>query len=164
MQVMSFDLDSTVWDTQHRIGLIKENRKDMTEQDWVNYSLACVDDTPGPAWDLLMAVQHIDVYSHMGTIFVTRRDNAAREATEKKFAEHEIFYDALLMLKDEFSNEERSQPAWKVRAILDYQERTGNEVCLHVDDNAAVVEACKAAGIPAMRVCPNYETEATKGL
>lgn len=153
------DLDSTVCHTEHRAKLIAEDR---SQTDWEAYAMACADDGDGPAMDLL----RVFISQGIRVVFTTRRDVAARELTQVWFSYRGLWYPEdydLLMLKDEYSNEERDQAAWKVRALRDYERRTGNEILIHVDDNPSVIEAMDKEGIPTLLVTPDYVSEYAKG-
>jgi hypothetical protein len=164
--VYSFDLDSTLADTLHRRHLIKDSRSDMTEQDWIDYSLACGDDTAGPAGPMLDAIIAQQSESALGVDFivVSRRDNASREATLQWLSDRGWVPAELIMLKDEFEgSDERKHAVWKANAVLDYQARTGNRVVLHVDDWHAVTQYLLSVGIPAVTIRGDEEGEYAAG-
>lgn len=155
MKVMSFDLDSTVCDTMHRRHVINTTDRNLT--DWMAYSMACGDDSEGPAFPLLTAW-----YESGGEfIVVSRRFTEAKALTEKWFAERGLFPLDMLMLKDEFpGSESRVHAEWKVNAIKHFVNTYDECVRLHVDDLSSVTEAMTAAGIPALTVSsPNGEGE-----
>ena len=144
MDVVSFDLDSTVCHTMHRRHII--NTADRTKTDWHAYSMACANDGEGPAMSLLVSMCRDNF------IVVSRRETDTRDITFKWFADRGLQPMAMMLLKDEFSSQERDHALWKVIAIKDYEARTGNRVVLHVDDRLDVTEAMEAAGIPALTV------------
>jgi hypothetical protein len=176
--IVSFDLDSTLADTQHRRYLIKPDRAQMTAQDWVDYSQACVNDTDGPAAPMIQSViaqQERDFWLELypprerskmalDFIVVSRRDNSAREATEKWLSVRGWTPRRLIMLKDEFAgSDEREHAQWKLNAIRAYEAETGDRVILHVDDWHHVTQHLLSAGVSAITIRGDVEGEYADG-
>lgn len=143
MDVVAFDLDSTACNTLHRRHII--NTEDRTLTDWVAYSMACADDTEGPAFPLVRIFKD-------NFIVVSRRDNEARQLTDNWFKERDLHPLDMLLLKDEFSSDERDHGLWKVAAIRAWEARTGNKVILYVDDRLDVRDTMFEAGIPSIAI------------
>lgn len=154
LDVVSFDLDSTLCSTHHRRHIIDKQHRDRT--DWVAYSMACKDDGKGPAFDMAMMLHEMNV----PMIVTSRRDQAAYDLTMEWLDRHGLT-DILEvnLLKGPNSNNEFKQAPWKVKSIRDYEQRSGNRVVLHVDDFPDVIAAVRADGIGGLLVTDGYESE-----
>ena len=164
--IVSFDLDSTLANTEHRRHMIKPVRSDMTAQDWADYSQACVLDSDGPAAPMIRAITEQQALmpnpelARIDFIVVSRRDNVAREATTKWLSDRGWYPRQLIMLKDGFTGSgERNHPRWKANAIRAYEAYSGDRVILHVDDWHAVTKHLLSVGIPAITVRGDTEGE-----
>lgn len=146
MDVISWDLDSTLVDTRHRQHLILDDRE---ATDWVAYSMACPQDTIGPAWGMFEALRYS---TDLGHIAVTRRNHEALALTRAWFRDQAAdVFEAVLMLGGPHSTPEREHGLWKCRQIINWEERTGNRVILHVDD-APIGPQFEEARIPFLQV------------
>jgi hypothetical protein len=168
--IYSFDLDSTLAETTHRRDLILGDRSKMVDQDWIDYALACKDDSDGPAAPFLNAiiaqqggidgVPSARTFKPIDFIVVSRRDNAAKDLTIEWLNARGWAPKALIMLKDEFKGSDaRLQPQWKANAIRAYERTSGDQVVLHLDDFHAVTQHLLSVGIPAMTVRGDEEGE-----
>lgn len=157
MDVVSFDLDSTLCSTHHRRHIIDKQHRDRT--DWVAYSMACADDGEGPAFDLAMMLLEMNV----PLIVTSRRDQAAYDLTMDWLDRHGLA-DVLEvnLLKGPHNNTEYKQAPWKVRSIRDYEQRSGRRVALHVDDFPDVIEEMRKAGIGGLLVTDGFASEAPR--
>lgn len=149
MDVVSWDLDSTLCDTRHRQHMIGDGEA-RKHTDWNAYSLACAGDTEGPAWALF---EMLRMQTDLGHIVVSRRNHSAAMLTNRWFEDHigHAVFTELLMLGGPLNTPELDHGKWKVAQILAYEARTGNRVVLHVDD-APIADDFAAADIPFLHI------------
>ncbi len=90
------DLDGTFCDNNHRLVLLPENMRKITQMDWRKFNKACSDDKP--------IMQMIYIYESLRIMLVdqpkyvvTSRDEGCRVETTKWLFRHGIEYDELHM-------------------------------------------------------------------
>lgn len=142
LEVVSVDLDSTIYDTHHRHHLIDRVRG----TDWNAYSAAHINDTPGPAWELVRLFTRMDV----PFIIVSGRSESARESTVAKLLADGI--EPLYVFLEDERHGGMDHGAWKALRLKEIQDEYNLKVSFHIDDIAAVGVACEAVGIPTMLV------------
>jgi uncharacterized HAD superfamily protein len=145
-QIVTVDIDSTLADTRHRVGLIDTNDREAT--DWLAYAKACADDEPT---DVIALLRLLDL--NYGIVLVTSRPAGARSETETWLALQAVPYDALVMNESVMDTTGRYMDATehKVAALRDLNTRF--EIVLHIDDWWQTAEAVKdQLGIPVVVV------------
>lgn len=142
LEVVSFDLDSTTYNTRHRHYLIDR----VNGTDWDYYSMQSIDDTPGPAWHLARLLTKFGI----PFIIVSGRSECAREVTLAKLEEDEIRPLHVFMCDERHNTMDHG--AWKALRIKEVQDEYNLKVLFHVEDITAVAIACEALGVPTMLV------------
>lgn len=165
-RIVTFDLDSTLCDTEHRFSLI--NRTGST--DWRAYALACTNDA------LVEGVARmVDVAKQAGleVHYVTGRHEDARWQTVDWLTKH--LHEGLtvperLHMDDSVGGDHvkafGTHHAYKAHTILELVKRLDAEIVFHVDDHPSVVAHLSKLGIPCICVRPPYEVRSlsTKNL
>ena len=152
--LVSFDLDSTIFDTTHRQHMIA-GRRDWPASKWVAYSMACKDDGPGPAMPFAQYLTAI------GAPFVvaSARDELARDLTRETLAANAIRPWGIF-LRETISHEGLAHGEWKAQCLLHIERLYNRKISLHVDDWSAVAEETAKVGIPTMLVhAPGFSEE-----
>ena len=156
-KLVTFDLDSTLCDTEHRFKLI--DRVGVT--DWHGYAMACVDDELVEGVARLVNVARDAGYE---IHYVTGRHEGARFPTITWLKEHLDEDDGvgarLHMDTTESGNhvvEFGSHSAFKAHMVTSLAERLGREVYFHIDDHPSVALELAKRGVPCIAVRPPYE-------
>lgn len=162
-RIATFDLDSTLCDTEHRHHLIDR----VNGTDWAAYSAACVDDelVHGVAALVHLAYQTMDEVH-----FVTGRMESSRAETVAWLMENlELSEDVThnLHMDDTESGDHvtefGSHAAYKVHRITELAKRLDAVVVFHVDDYPEVAAKLAEAGIPCVCVRPPFEVRSLTG-
>lgn len=153
--VMS-DLDSTLFDTQHRHHMADEC---LMTGNWDEYSKASVDDDlivgTAATLRLLYPVHQIHL--------VSGRSEVAREVTESILGQFGVPYDKLVMYDRSLWPEKPTNGALKVHYIQTMR-NLGYQVVLFLEDWSETAEAIEAVGVPVLCVNPRYKTPLTTHL
>jgi hypothetical protein len=159
--IISFDMDSTLADTQHRWHLI--NEEDRAATDWDAYSMACADDSVGPAYLLAMTMLRLGA----SIVVCSARSKCADQLTRKWLNQRDIRPLAMTLYDEsehgtDYKTNAISHSEWKAEALLKLNQfcikRCGEEITMHVDDQFKVKEVVEAkTGIPVLVVHPGFE-------
>lgn len=164
MKVILWDLDSTLCNTMHRQAMVPAIRaSNNTGPTWVDYSLACVGDTPVEGAVALVRLLASSTYTdpdgehHQYRQFgVSGRNRAAEAATRQWLRRYEVPLDDVILRADDDDTE---NGLFKVRIILSLRE-AGHDVVLFMEDwteTAAVIR--EKTGVPALVVKGEYIEE-----
>lgn len=149
LQIVGFDLDSTMCDTEHRHGMIKRNDPNM---DWGKYSLACVNDSPGPALPLAQMLSSIE----FPFIVLSARSEIARPQTLEWLSAHDV-KPWHVYLEDERHHHMAAGSAtghaeWKALRLKEIQDELNVEFLFYVEDHSTVAVELSKIGIPCILV------------
>lgn len=143
LDVVSLDFDSTIACTRGRWHMI--DRENGT--DWDAYSLACVNDTPGPALPLAQMLTKFEI----PFIIVSARSEIAREVSYDWLYSYGIHPWALFMC-DADNPHDGNHGEWKAKRIKAIQDNNNWNILYHVDDIKDVAEHLEPLGIPTILV------------
>ena len=138
MRVAVFDIDGVLADVRHRVHLVDRRR----HRDWDAFFAAAVSDPVLP--EGLQAVSQASA-DGLAIAYLTGRPERCREDTEAWLARYALPPGSPLMRPD---HDRRPAREFKVEALRGLDR--GSSVAYLVDDDAAVVEAARAAGFPVM--------------
>lgn len=154
--IVSFDLDSTLADTQHRHGMIDRERG----TDWEAYSMACENDAPGPAFPLARTYQALGAR----LVVCSARNECARDLTRKWLRGNGLHVETMVLYDkyahgDDLARDAITHDVWKADQLLKLNQwclKNWHEpIALHVDDWPVVKATVEAkAGIPVVIVDP----------
>lgn len=151
--VVLWDLDSTLANTAHRqhmVPAIKEYRKDGPT--WVDYSMACVDDTPVEGAATLVRL----LWGRIKQFGVSGRNASAEQLTQQWLDRHDIPLDDLYLRDD---GDHTPNGKYKVRVINQIR-ASGLEVVLFVEDWKETGEYIQAeTGVPVLLVQGDYAVD-----
>lgn len=146
-QCIVTDLDSTVCNVEHRSNLAPQDK--TLNLNWVEYSKACIDDTPNEA-----VVRLLQILALTFPIFVVSGRNVeAVEETQEWMRRHNVPYTEIRLHSD---SDLRHNAEYKLEYIQSLRDR-GYEPVLMLEDHQAVADAVTAAGVPTLLVTPPYE-------
>lgn len=153
VRVVTFDLDSTLCDTEHRHWMIDR----VNGTDWDAYSRACAGDGLVQATAALI---HMLAAVGYQIHYVTGRTVASLKETRAWLDKHNLPCDGLWM--DETDGADHiatygGHAQYKVARVRDVAAAAGVPVSLHVDDWADVKAALEADGVPT--ICVRTPTE-----
>jgi hypothetical protein len=150
IDVVGWDLDSTVFDTSHRRLYIDKIR--AGEGTWLEYSLLCAGDTPIPGV--------IDVMTLLSKttrqIAISGRNMCALDLTWKSIRQYGIPLDEVILRPDEDLTENGE---FKVR-MLRKLEGAGMAVKLFMEDWPPTADYIRSAGFPVLVLNPCYPATA----
>lgn len=159
-RIVTFDLDSTLCDTEHRFNLI--NREGDT--DWLAYAMGCADDVVVEGVARLVETAKRAGYA---VHYVTGRHEASRSRTVawlRQFMCETVNVSTRLHMDDTASGnhvvEFGSHAAFKAHKILKLVEDLDTTIVFHVDDHPSVAVELADKGIPVVCVRPPYEVRA----
>lgn len=137
-EIVTFDLDSTLADTQHRQHMIN---RDGGATDWAAYAQECYKDKPVVSVVLMLHAlsERYDIW------IVSARDGSARERTQHWLASYGIHPKGMI-LDDGTIEHTPSHGHYKLAAVELIEEMTGQKVAMHVDDWAQVAWTFQQAG------------------
>lgn len=151
--VVLWDLDSTLANTSHRqpmVPLIKARTPDGPT--WLDYSLACSDDTPVDGAAVLVRL----LGGRIRQFGVSGRNKSAEKLTWRWLDEHEIPLDELYLRED---SDHTPNGEYKVRVIRQIR-ASGLEVVLFVEDWKETGEYIRdQTGVPVLLVQGDYAVE-----
>lgn len=157
--IVTFDLDSTLCDTEHRFHMIDRTKP----MDWKAYAKACGADELVAGVAALVRVCEVGGYE---CHYVTGRHNDSRQETIAWLREHldEVVGVDLRLHMDTTTREDGdhvqefgSHAAYKVHMVQSLAARLDAKVLFHVDDHASVAAALADAGIPCVCVRAPFE-------
>lgn len=151
VKVVACDLDSTVADTQHREHLAPPADQKANVNNWIPYSMACVDDTPIPG--VVAALRSLKEAGHR-IFFVSGRNIEAMEATQEWLIKHDIPFDHIRLHRE---NDLRHNGEYKAQVINSWK-NNGFDVRLMLEDHISVCEIIEEkTGVPCLTVRPRYD-------
>jgi hypothetical protein len=139
--VVSFDLDSTLCCTEHRKPMIVEGFND-----WAAYSLACVNDSDGPALPMAQYLSSIGA----PLVVCSARDEVARPQTMKWL--HDRGVNPWMVVLNRGEETGHIHGKWKVQQLLRIEKILGRKIVAHFDDHSSVAEATEPVGIKTILV------------
>jgi hypothetical protein len=139
--VVTFDLDSTLCNTTERQKMIVEGFVD-----WEEYSLACSDDTDGPALPLAQYLSSIGA----PIAICSARDAIARDKTLAWLAGRGV--KPWLVVLNEGDCNGYNHGYWKAKKLVEIQERLGRKIVAHFDDISDVAVMTAKIGIKTILV------------
>lgn len=146
-----WDLDSTLANTTHRqdmVPLIKAGDGPT----WVDYSLACGDDTPIEGAAALVRL----LWGRIHQYGVSGRSMSAEQATQQWLEKHEIPLDGLFLRADD---DKTPNGEHKVRVIRDLRDQ-GVDIVLFVEDWKETGDYIhEQTGVPVLYVQGEYAVE-----
>jgi uncharacterized HAD superfamily protein len=149
-KAVCYDLDSTMFDVFHREHLAPEGALRADVDNWIDYSKACVGDTP-----VAGVMKSAKMFKKAGynIFFVSGRNFEAYDETIAVIEANDIPWDSIRLHK---SDDLRHNGEYKVQAIRDYIE-LGYEIELFFEDHVSVCEMIeRETGVPCISVNPRY--------
>jgi len=146
--LVTFDLDSTLCDTDHRSHLI--SREGGT--DWDAYSNACSGDTP--VQGVVTLVQLLVAGGAEAHALSGRKVSALSQTTEW-LEKHSIPISRVWLdesAQGDYVPGQHSHEKYKLARLREIEKITGRKVVLHIDDWASVAATFEKAGIPCVCV------------
>lgn len=148
LEIVCFDLDSTLASTYHRQHIITDIRAGT--KTWEDYAMACADDTPIEGTVRLARMFHRAGYA---IVIVTGRNDVARELTMAWLDNHEIPFHALIMRPKGDQTKNEKYKVDTVQGIIS----DGYKVALCIEDYPLAAEAIRnETGTPVLLVNANY--------
>lgn len=147
LDVVLFDLDSTLANTSHRHHLAPTRDSSKT---WADYAAACIYDVPiaGTVRILHMLMPHKQIH------IISGRDGSAYDKTAWWLRKNWIYHDRLTLRE----NDELSNAEIKVNYIKKLREEGLNPELLF-DDWPSTVAAVEAVGVPVVCVGNTWHRE-----
>jgi hypothetical protein len=146
VDVVGWDLDSSVASTLHRRTLIPEIR--AGRKTWHDYSLLCLEDEPIEGAVALMRLMVVTC-PRIAHVAISGRSAQARDLTEAWAEKHEVPFGRYMLRPDDQPNE-----GWKVQCIRQLQDE-GHTVALFVEDWAPAARYIREqTGVPVLGVNP----------
>lgn len=144
MKLYVFDLDGTLADINHRLHLIKGERKD-----WPSFLRSCVSDGP-KQW----VIDLLNLCRKDGEILVlSGRSDEVEGYTRDWLKEHHVFYDYLAMRKQ---HDYRPDDLLKIEMLNDFLRDKDFKVQFIVDDRQRVVDMWRKNGFNVLQ-CEAWE-------
>lgn len=151
-ETIVFDLDSTLADTSQRHHIIDQIHADPPTANWVDYSMACADDTPIEGVIKLLNL----LSTHFIIVIVTGRSILAREETEAWLSLYKVNYARLIMRPVVHQNEHtHSNAVWKKLMMLELRQE-GYRIVLFIDDWPDCAREAAKIGIQSVITVPTY--------
>lgn len=146
VEVVGWDLDSSVCSTLHRRSLIPEIRAGRAT--WHDYSLLCLDDEPIEGSVELMRLM-VQLNPRIGHVAISGRSVRALDLTEQWAWKHAVPFSRYMLRPDDQEN-----GSWKVDCIRQL-EAEGHKVRLFVEDWAPAARYIREhTGVPVLGVNP----------
>jgi hypothetical protein len=146
VEVVGWDLDSSVCSTMHRRSLIPEIR--AGRKTWHDYSLLCLDDEPIEGAVALMGFM-TQMNPRVGHIAISGRSVRALDITKQWASDHRVPFSRFMLRPDDEDNGK-----WKVRCIRQLEDE-GHTVRLFVEDWAPAARYIREqTGVPVLGVNP----------
>lgn len=150
-KVVCYDLDSTMFDVQHRENLAPEGQKRADVENWIAYSKACIDDTVVEG-----VAQSARMFYAAGyrVHIVSGRNIEAMEETITALTLNNVPFDEIRLHN---ADDLRHNGEYKAQYINELRGR-GYRVELMFEDHVAVCEMIEErTGVPCITVRPRYE-------
>lgn len=146
VEVVGWDLDSSVSSTMHRRYLIPEIR--AGRKTWHDYSLLCMDDEPIEGAVALMRLM-TQMNPRVGHVAISGRSTQATRLTKQWAIRHKVPFSWYMLRPDDTENGD-----WKV-ACIRRLEAEGHTVRLFVEDlGPAARRIREQTGVPVLGVNP----------
>jgi hypothetical protein len=143
------DIDGTLANADHRVHLIRDEKRALDSPNWEAFLAAAADDVPNPEI-VILSNKLAESYP---VFMVTGRSENERAMTEDWLVRHGIDYDKLLMRG---KHDRRHDTVIKVEILEEIRE-WGYEPLFAVEDRAAVTAMWRANGVRCLQVCEgNY--------
>lgn len=148
-----YDLDSTLFNVEHRAHLAPEGLDKADNANWIPYSKACVDDE---AVEGVAASARLYHAAGFYIYILSGRNIEALDQTILALRLNNIPWDAIRLHRD---SDLRHNGEYKVKALNDLKD-SGITPVLMFEDHQSVCEAIeKEAGVPCVTVAPRYKDE-----
>lgn len=146
VEVVGWDLDSSVGSTMHRRHLIPEIR--AGRKTWHDYSVLCLDDEPIEGAVALMRLM-TQMNPRVGHVAISGRSVRALSLTQQWAERHRVPFSRYMLRPDDEDNGK-----WKVRCIRQLEDE-GHTVRLFVEDWAPAARYIREqTGVPVLGVNP----------
>lgn len=155
--VILWDLDSTLANTAHRQHMVPAIRSRVKGgPTWVDYSMACKDDTPVEGAAVLVRI----LRGRIRQFGVSGRNASAEQLTAEWLDKHDIPLDALYLRED---GDHTPNGEYKVRVIKQIRD-SGMEVLLFVEDWKETGDYIREkTGVPILLVQGDYAVADEQG-
>ena len=140
--VIVFDIDGTLANCDHRIGLITVDSKQ--KKDWAKFHAGIPNDAPHEHMVWLAR----SCFGRANVIICTGRMEDSRVMTEDWLKKHKVPYDQIYM---RISKDYRTDNIVKVELLNQIRKEWG-EPYIWFDDRKRVVDAIRAEGVPVCQV------------
>jgi len=114
--------------------------------DWDAYSMACADDTPGPALPLAQIFSKLEI----PFIILSGRSECARLLTQGWLNSNGVHPWAIYLGDERHATMEHAE--WKAMKAREIQRDLGVKISLHIEDHSSVALAMADIGIKTMLV------------